>query len=45
MKDVLLLNKKVAKKKGLLGDFKKFKKLLVARVERVEKERADDLLE
>ena len=44
MKDLFLFDKKLGRKKEKLGRFKKFKKLLIGKVEREEKEKADELL-
>jgi hypothetical protein len=44
MKDLFLLEKKLGRKKEKLGRFKKLKKLLIGKVERDEKKKADELV-
>jgi len=45
MKDLFLLDEKLGRKKEKLGRFKKFKKLLIGKIERDEKKKADELVE
>ena len=45
MDDLFLLDKKIGRKNEKLGKLKKFKKLLICKVEHAEEKKADELVE